>query len=84
MSLMIVRLEFMTSLTSESDPDDSQQNSQISPSLLQLVEKDDRASTFVAVDTLFCESFDCHVPVIVLPTNREIPEDRVGLAGFVV
>jgi hypothetical protein len=54
------------------------------PDLLQLVDKDDRASTYVAADTLYCESFDCHVPVTVLPTNHEIPEDRVGLTGFAV
>jgi hypothetical protein len=49
-----------------------------------MVEKDDRATTYTAVETLSCESFDCHVPVMVVPTNQEIPEDRVGLAGFEV
>jgi hypothetical protein len=54
------------------------------PNLLQLVDKDDRASTYVAAETLYCESFDCHVPVTILPTNQEIPEDRIGLTGFAV
>ena len=70
----------MTSPIPEPDLDDSQPP----PNLLCLVDKDDRASTYVAADTLYCESFDCHVPVEVLPTNLEIPEDRVGLTGFVV
>ena len=74
----------MTSLIPEPDLDDSQQPPQPPPNLLCLVDKDDRASTYVAADTLYCESFDCHVPVQVLPTNQEIPEDRVGLTGFVV
>lgn len=74
----------MTSLIPESEPDDSQPPPQPSSNLFRLVDKDDRASTYVATDTLYCESFDCHVPVQVLPTNLEIPEDRVGLTGFVV
>lgn len=74
----------MTSLIPESEPDDSQQLPQPPSNLFRLVDKDDRGSTYVATDTLYCESFDCHVPVQVLPTNQEIPEDRVGLTGFVV
>lgn len=74
----------MTSLTPHVDPEDDQVPVPSPPDLLQLVDKDDRASTYLAAETLFCESFDCHVPVVVLPTNQEIPEDRVGLSGFVV
>jgi hypothetical protein len=74
----------MTSLIPESELDDSQQPPEPLPNLFDLVDKDDRASTYVAADTIYCESFDCHVPVQVLPTNHEIPEDRVGLAGFVI
>ena len=74
----------MTSIIPEQNPETDQQESASAPKLLQLVEKDDRSSLYVAADTLYCESFDCHVPVIVLPTNQEIPEDRIGLAGFVV
>jgi hypothetical protein len=74
----------MTSVSSEPNPEDDQQTLAPAPNLLELAEKDDRASTFVATETLYCESFDCHVPVAVLPTNQEIPEDRVGLPGFVV
>jgi hypothetical protein len=76
-----LRLEFLTSLTPEPNPDDPQPSTQ---DLLILSEKGDRANTYIATDTLYCETFDCHVPVVVLPTNQEIPEDRVGLAGFVV
>jgi hypothetical protein len=77
-----LRLEFLTSLTPEPNPNDPQ--APIPQNLLKLVENDDRASMYVATDTLFCETFDCHVPLVVLPTNQEIPEDRVGLAGFAV
>jgi hypothetical protein len=78
-----LRLEFHTSLSPEPNPDDPQHPS-VSQDLLKLADEDDRASTYVATDTLYCETFDCHVPVVVLPTNQEIPEDRVGLSGFVV
>ena len=72
----------MTSLIPELDPD--RDPSPVPPDLLHLVDMDDRASTYVATDFLYCESFDCHVPVEVLPTNHGIPEDRVGMGGFVV
>jgi hypothetical protein len=74
----------MTSLTPHADPEDEPAPPPTPPDLLQLVDQDDRARTFLAAETLYCESFDCHVPVVVLPTNQEIPEDRVGLSGFVV
>jgi RAB6A-GEF complex partner protein 2 len=80
----LLRLEFMVSFTPESDQGDGQGITPSTTNLLQLVEKDDRATAYLAVDTLYCEWFDCHVPVVVLPTNQEIPEDRVGLGGFVV
>jgi len=80
-----LRLEFLTSLFPEPDPEGGEEPIRQPPlDLLQLVDKDDRASTYMATETLFCESFDCHVPVIVLPTNQEIPEDRIGLTGFAV
>ena len=79
-----LRLEFVTSLNPHTDTQDDQTTPPTPPDLLELVENDDRASTYLAAETLYCESFDCHVPIVVLPTNQEIPEDRVGLTGFVV
>jgi len=69
----------MTSLTPESQ---SLERTQPPQPLLDLVENDDRGTVYTAVETLYCESFDCHVPIIVLPTNQEIPEDRAGLGGY--
>jgi hypothetical protein len=76
-----LRLQFMTSINPPSDPTDAQTSG---PHLLQLAEKDDRLFTYVAPETLYCETFDCHVPITVLPSNQEIPEDRTGMGGFVV
>lgn len=75
----------MTSLTPEPNPDESTPPiPPPPPKLLELAERHERGDTYVATDILYCESFDCHVSITVLPTNQEIPEDRVGLAGFVV
>ena len=77
----------MTSLTPEPNPDETTPPPIPHPSppkLLELAERHERADMYVATDILYCESFDCHVSITVLPTNQEIPEDRVGLAGFVV
>lgn len=77
-----LRLELITSASSTLNREDSQQTPIESPGLLQLVGKDDRGSAFLPADTLHCESFDCHVPLMVLPTNQEISEDRLNLMGF--
>lgn len=75
----------MTSLTAEQNPEDETPRAPAArPKLLELSEHYERADTYVATDILYCESFDCHVSITVLPTNQEIPEDRVGLAGFVI
>lgn len=79
-----IRLEFMTSLSPEPNSESEMQIPQPLPSLLQPGETDEKASIYTAVESLYCESFDCHVPILVLPTNHEIPEDRVGLTGVVV
>jgi hypothetical protein len=79
-----VRLEFLTSIAPETSPEEETTVPAVPPDLLQLVEKDDRASTFMATETLNCDAFDCRVPIVVLPTNQEIPEDRVRMGGFVV
>ena len=78
-----LRLDFMTSLMPKPDPENPQE-SPSPPPVLQIVETDDRGSIYTAVERLYCESFDCHVPVVVLPTNQEIPEDRAGVGGYVV
>jgi len=83
-----IRLEFVTSLFPSQSTDEMSENPEVVPvepiSLLELVDRDERNSVYAARETLQCESFDCHVPVVVLPTNQDVPEDRVGLAGFVV
>ena len=79
-----LRLEFLTSIAPETETEEDTTTSASPPDLLELVERDDRASTFMATETLQCDAFDCRVPIVVLPTNQEIPEDRVRMGGFVV
>lgn len=74
----------MTSPSSGTDSDETPSTLPPPQDLLQPVETNEKGTTFTAVGTLYCESFDCHVPIEVLPTNQEIPEDRVGLSGFAV
>lgn len=81
-------MEFVTSLFPSQNTDEISESPDAPPvtsvALLELVERDERNSVYAATETLLCESFDCHVPVVVLPTNQDVPEDRIGLAGFVV
>jgi hypothetical protein len=79
-----LRLEFLTSIAPETETEEETPTPASPPDLLELVERDDRASTFMATETLHCDAFDCRVPIVVLPTNQEIPEDRVRVGGFVV
>jgi hypothetical protein len=76
----------MTSLTPE--PASSEESTPPIPptshKLLESAEKLEREEMFVATNVLFCDSFDCHVSIVVLATNQEIPEDRVGSAGFTI
>jgi RAB6A-GEF complex partner protein 2 len=80
-----LRLEFITSPSGTSEEEGETPSEPPQPDeLLELVEENEKGTSFTAVETLYCESFDCHVPIEVLPTNQEIPEDRVGLSGFAV
>ena len=83
-----IRSEFITSLFPSQNTDEMSESPDAAPiapiSLLELVERDERNSVYAATEALLCESFDCHVPVVVLPTNQDVPEDRIGLIGFVV
>jgi len=74
----------MTSPSGMSDEEEEPSPPPPHQDLLQPIEENEKGTSFMAVETLFCESFDCHVPIEVLPTNQEIPEDRVGLSGFAV
>jgi hypothetical protein len=76
----------MTSLTPEltSFEESKPPMSSNSLNLLESAEKNERDDIYVATNILFCESFDCHVSIMVLATNQEIPEDRVGSMGFVI
>ena len=76
----------MTSLTPE--PASGEESTPSVPStshkLLESAGKHERDEMFVATNVLFCDSFDCHVSIVVLATNQEIPEDRVGSVGFTI
>jgi hypothetical protein len=74
----------MTSASSTSEEEETPSAPPPPQQLLEVVEENERGTSMMAVETLYCESFDCHVPIEVLPTNQEIPEDRVGLSGFAV
>lgn len=76
----------MTSLTPEptSVEESTPPIPSTSPKLLESAGKHERDDMFVATNVLFCDSFDCHVSIVVLATNQEIPEDRVGSVGFTV
>ncbi|GAO47970.1 hypothetical protein G7K_2162-t1 [Saitoella complicata NRRL Y-17804] len=79
-----LRLEFVT--PSPLDDPEIPVEKPTYPELLEPVHSDDRGTVMLPPEQVHCNTFDCSIPLIILPTNHDtglsmIERDRPGMVG---